>query len=152
MPVVRPSPEAAVRRGPVIVWKQRQRRMFFALTPLIDVMFLLLIFFMLSSQISPYALMPVGGVASANGDAVDTGGSSAPLVIRISHGQAQIGGRDVALADMEATAKTLVGQGIIAFVAIPSASAQVQDVVTALEALQAASASDVTLVSVGAAR
>lgn len=133
----------------IIIWKQRQRRVFFALTPLIDVMFLLLIFFMLSSQISPYALMPVGAAASAVGVAEPDGASTGPLAIRLLHGEARIGGRVVALENLAAAVEDLVGQGITAFVVIPTASADVQDAVTALETLQGASAVTVTLVSAG---
>lgn len=112
-------------------------------------MFLLLIFFMLSSQISPYALMPVGAAASAAGVAEQAGASTGPLAIRLSHGEARIGGRVVALENLAAAVEDLVGQGITAFVVIPTASADVQDAVTALETLQGASAVTVTLVSAG---
>lgn len=138
--------------GQIIVWKQRQRRVFFALTPLIDVMFLLLVFFMLSSQIAPYALMPVGGVAAAGGEAAPGTAASGPMTIRLSHGQARIGGQDVVLDNLQALARAFVDQGISAFIVIPSASAQAQDVVTALEALKAASPRDVTLVAANRAR
>jgi biopolymer transport protein ExbD len=135
--------------GQIIVWRRPRRRVFFALTPLIDVMFLLLIFFMLSSQVSPYALMPVGGVAAASGDAPATAADAAsgPLAIRLSHGQARIGGRDIPLTELGAVAKGFVDQGITTFIVVPSASADAQDVVTTLEALKAVSAKDVTLVS-----
>lgn len=135
--------------GQIIVWRRPRRRVFFALTPLIDVMFLLLIFFMLSSQVSPYALMPVGGVAAASGDSppAAAGAVSGPLAIRLSHGQVRVGGQDIPLADLPVAARRFVDQGISAFIVVPSASADVQDVVTTLEVLKAVSANDVTLVS-----
>lgn len=138
--------------GPVqlIVRRRPRRRVFFAMMPLIDVMFLLLIFFMLSSQISPYALMPLGGVAAASPDTTATpseGQQAAPLVVRLSHGQARIGGRNVALADLQGAAKAFVDQGISDFIVMPGAGADVQDVVTTLEALKAVAAREVTLVS-----
>lgn len=40
------------------------RRRGFALTPLADVMFQLLLFFMLTSALAPYALLPLGGAAA----------------------------------------------------------------------------------------
>ncbi|WP_274627910.1 ExbD/TolR family protein [Arvimicrobium flavum] len=146
---------AATPSAPLIGWRQRQRRVFFALTPLIDVMFLLLIFFMLSSQISPYSLVQVGGVGQASGAAPDeaaNAAAAAPLAIRVSHGSVRIGGEDVVLAELQAAAERFVLEGVAAFVVVPSASANVQDIVTVLELLKAAEAKDVTLVAAGRSR
>lgn len=121
------------------------------LTPLIDVMFLLLIFFMLSSQVSPYSLLPIGSVA---GEAVADAATPAPaaavsdLSVRVSAGQVAVGGETVALAGLGPVVERLVARGFGGFLVIATRSASVQDIVTALEALQAAGAERVTLVNV----
>lgn len=143
-----------IAADPIIPRRQRRRRVFFALVPLIDVMFLLLIFFMLTSQVSPYSLMPVSEVAQAasDGSAASSSSSVGPLAIRVSRGAVRIGGEDVALADLPTAARRFVEQDVTAFVVVPSAAATVQDVVTVLEALQGASAKSVTLVEARQAR
>lgn len=121
------------------------------LTPLIDVMFLLLIFFMLSSQISPYSLLPIGRVA---GEAAADAGAHAPatsapdLSVRVSAGLVAVGGESVAMSELGPVIERLVAQGFGGFLVIATRSASVQDIVSALEALQAAGAERVTLVNV----
>lgn len=132
---------------------ERVRRPPFVLTPLIDVMFLLLIFFMLSSQISPYSLLPLGPVA-AGSDAAAAPAAAAPpavsdLSVRVSAGFASIGGESVELSALTPAIERFVGQGVTGFLVVATRSASVQDVVTVLESLQAASAERVTLVNAG---
>lgn len=134
---------------PLIPRQARPRRAPFALLPLIDVMFLLLIFFMLSSQIAPYSLMPVGQVSAA---VDDRGPARAPaaagdLAIRVSAGAVGIGGQSIAIAEVGPVLKGLVSQGVTGFLVVSTRSATVQDIVSTLEALQAAEARDVRLVS-----
>src|SRR5687768_2924747 len=103
-------------------------------------MFLLLIFFMLSSQISPYSMMPVSKVAGVTEEG-STGAAAAPeLAIRVSRGFVTIGGQRIAADEMSSEAGRLVSQGVGGFLVISTASATVQDIVTTIEALQAASA------------
>lgn len=120
----------------------------FPLTPLIDVMFLLLIFFMLSSQISPYSLMQVDRIARSDG-AGGAGRARPDLVVRLSRGFVSIGGEAIAADHAAAAFSRLVSQGVSGFLVVLSGSATVQDIVTTLEALQAASAPKVTLVNRG---
>jgi biopolymer transport protein ExbD len=129
----------------------KRRRASFMLTPLIDVIFLLLVFFMLSSQIAPYSLLPMGGVASAREEpiaAADEPASQAlPVVVRIARGQLHVGGETMAISDLRAAAERFRREGTESYLLIPTRSAEVQDIVSTLEALKAASAATVTLLN-----
>ncbi len=61
--------------APKFTLDQKPRRYKFVLTPLADAMFQLLIFFMLSSSLAPYALMTIR--SGAAGDFANTRGDSA---------------------------------------------------------------------------
>lgn len=126
----------------------RRRRILFILTPLIDVIFLLLIFFMLSSQIAPYSLMPIGRIAAASASAPGSALASGtpPLTVRLAHGYISAGGERIAIDDLPAQAGRLTAEGTSGFLLIPSASSQVQDVVSVLEALRNAGG-EVTLLN-----
>jgi biopolymer transport protein ExbD len=133
---------------------RRARRVPFMLTPLIDVMFLLLIFFMLSSQLSPFSLLPLGRVA---GDVPDTApastavsGGIADLSVRVGANRVTIGGEAVEMTALAAKVRDLIGQGVGGFVVVATRAASVQDIVSTLEALQLAGAERVTLVNAGA--
>ena len=127
----------------------KPRRASFVLTPLIDVIFLLLIFFMLSSQISPYSLLPIGGVARDAGSGATASGVASDLSLRVAAGSVRIGAETIALGDLGPVLERLVRQGAGGFLVIATRSARVQDVVSVLEALQDASAERVTLVNAG---
>jgi biopolymer transport protein ExbD len=126
----------------------------FVLTPLIDVMFLLLLFFMLSSQIAPYSLLPVGNVAGLADEKSSTGAAAAFVVaIRVSQGFVTMGGRRIAADEVTSQAGRLVSQGIRSFLVISTGQATVQDIVATLEALKVAEADNVALVNAsGSAR
>src|SRR5690554_3533067 len=114
-----------------IYYRPRRRRGFLVLTPLVDVVFLLLVFFMLSSQITPYSLLVLGGVGN-EGRASDappeaSAPAVAPLVVRVANGDVTLGGRRVAIADVAQAARELGQRGIGSFVLIPTAAATVQD-------------------------
>lgn len=127
------------------------RRISFMLTPLIDVIFLLLIFFMLSSQIAPYSFLPLGGVVagkrSGAGLEEAEGPAALPVVVRVAHGQVRIGNETMAITNLEAAARRHVRQGSDTYLLIPSASATVQDIVWVLDGLKAAAAKSVTLLN-----
>ena len=129
----------------------RRRRIQFALAPLADIMFQLLIFFMLSSSLTPYSLLPL-----QNANPVSDRSSAATL--------AEIPNTDVAIPGAGRTALWALGLGTLrirgqefTFDALPglaaaltedgnqqdvvvivTAAARVQDVATVLEQLHAA--------------
>lgn len=132
----------------------RSRRSLFALTPLIDVMFLLLIFFMLSSQIAPFSLLPVSATTSGNAaerPAPDASPAGRVAVVRVLRGGITLDGEPVDLSALEpAFARRVAAHGG-SFLVLPTRSATVQDLVTVLEALKAASAHDVALIGAAGA-
>ena len=127
----------------------RPRRSPFVLTPLIDVMFLLLIFFMLSSRLSSYSLLPIGQVSAGEGVVAQGPAVVSDLSVRVSSGSATIGGQTVALSEIRPVLERFVAQGVTGFLVTATRSASVQDVVTVLESLSAVSAARVTLVNAG---
>ncbi len=122
----------------------RPRRYGFALTPLADAMFQLLIFFMLSSTLSPYSLIALTGGAAAGQSSV-TGqpdARAAPpkpndaLVIwHLSRGHVRAGDQNLPLAELASLMPALEQQGIKDVLVFPTRSATVQDIATVLEVL-----------------
>lgn len=113
------------------------------LTPLVDVMFLMLIFFMLSSQTGRYGLLSIVPPARAETDA----GSAAPavartgvgeLVVSIGAGAVRIGGRSVAMNALPGALLALRSAGYDDAVLLTTTAASVQDVVSVLEAFESA--------------
>jgi len=134
----------------------RRRRVSFVLTPLIDVIFLLLLFFMLSSEVAPYSLLPLSDVASGREETAapppEPSSPRLPLAVRVLHGQVRIGNEAIPFAELEEAVRGLRREGSEAYLLIPTASATVQDVVSALEALKKASVASVTLLNAESAR
>lgn len=128
----------------------RPRRSGFALTPLVDVIFLLLKFFMLTSLIAPYGLLQVtsanGGNAVASAPA--TGSPEAkPVILRISRGLVTAGGQTIAISELPAAIEAMKKAGAKGVTLLTSRSATVQDVVSVLEAFKVGSFSNVTLLN-----
>ena len=74
----------------------RQKRRRVSLTSLIDVIFLLLLFFMLSSTFSQYSEFSLGDLAPATAP----GSAGSPLFIRVSANQLDVNGAATPLADL----------------------------------------------------
>lgn len=139
----------ADRSTPILPQRVRRQRPTFVLTSLIDVIVLLVIFFMVSSQIVPFSLLPLGPLA-AEGGSQDQGSASAtapPVAVRISAGRVTIGKTGVAMADVTEAFTQLKSRGVTAILLVPTAAATVQDVVTVLEASKAAALENVTVLS-----
>lgn len=134
---------------------QRPRNYRFALTPLADAMFQLLIFFMLSTSLTPYSLLTLksasdapseesDGTTAANGDQAPETQSSPSNPERVSFWQVQNGtvrvdDIDYSMDQLGPLAAALgeqddPGQIVI----LVGSEARVQDVATALEALRGA--------------
>ena len=125
----------------------RRRRPSFVLTSLIDVIFLLVIFFMVSSQIVPYSLLPLGSLAADSGEPAAPAAETAapPIAVRILAGRVTIGSESVPIANFSSKLKELKAQGITSILLTPTAAATVQDVVTVLEASKDAEIASVTV-------
>ncbi|WP_417262055.1 ExbD/TolR family protein [Celeribacter sp.] len=142
----------------------RKRRYRFALTPLADAMFQLLIFFMLSSSLTPYSLLTLQSAPSeTEGEALpeDTtaltadpdAAPDAPLaggevtVWRLLEGHVTVDGQEFATDQLSDLAQALgqqraQGQLVLAI----TATARVQDVATALSALEGAEIAGVQII------
>lgn len=118
---------------------RRRRRIIFVLTPLIDVIFLLLIFFMLSSQIAPYSLMPIGRIAAAtqaDASVAKVRQASQDLTLRIAHGFVSAGQERIPIGELASASERFRAKGVSRYLLLPSSAAQVQDMVSVLEALR----------------
>lgn len=134
----------------------RPRRYGFALTPLADAMFQLLIFFMLSSSLSPYSLIALTGGAPAGQSPVEGQAEAAApipdpaakLVIwHLTHGRVRSGDQSVALSDLPSVIASLIAEDVSEVLIFPMRSATVQDIATVLEQLGSRGVTKVRLVS-----
>jgi biopolymer transport protein ExbD len=136
----------AEQPGAILPRPLRRRRPSFVLTSLIDVIFLLVIFFMVSSQIVPFSLLPLGPLA-AEGPAAGASEtrSARPIAVRILAGRVAIGGDSIAMAEVGDAFAALKAQGATSILLMPATTATVQDVVTVLEASRQAALGNVTV-------
>lgn len=134
----------------------RPRRYGFALTPLADAMFQLLIFFMLSSTLSPYSLIALTGGAPAgkssiSGQADDLAAAAKPgqaLVIwHLSRKQIRAGDKIFPLDELVTLVPALLAEDATEVLIFPTRSATVQDIATVLEILGSRGVSKVRLVA-----
>lgn len=133
-----------------------RRRISFMLTPLVDVMFLLLIFFMLSSQTAPYSLLTI----LAGGDPSQQPAPSAPaqpavsapqgkgdVVVSISRGYVRFNGERVDMVDLPAAIERYKAAGFSTAMVFSTQAATVQDMVTVLEVFQGSDFGEMRLVT-----
>ncbi|UWQ81767.1 biopolymer transporter ExbD (plasmid) [Leisingera sp. S132] len=135
----------------------RQRRAF-SLTPLADIMFQLLIFFMLSSSLTPYSVLPLhssGPVADRQpGPAQSAAAAQAPqasvpggtALWNLEAGKLRVQGQDFPLEALPGLARSLREDNPeAAVVVIVKPSAKVQDLTTVLEQLRVTGIASVQL-------
>lgn len=137
--------------------KRNPRRYRISLTPLADAMFNLLIFFMLSSNITPYSLLPLKGTTAMPGADAGAGGSDAPqplgsetAIWTVSEGQIIAGGQEFGLDRIAELTQSLTLLGTTSIVLIVRPEARVQDLTSVLEALSAGGITEVQLAGRGA--
>ncbi|WP_319530398.1 biopolymer transporter ExbD [uncultured Cohaesibacter sp.] len=110
----------------------RRRRLPVGLTSLIDVIFLLLLFFMLSSTFSRYSRLDLG-VAAAGTE----GGERPRLLIVVSDEVAlRLNGRPVAMDELAVAVQPLLDQDVRQAVVMPRGDVALQRLVGVLEALR----------------
>ena len=122
------------------------RRYTFALTPLADAMFQLLIFFMLTSSLTPYSLLTLHSGSSANNAslAVDAKANqpqeqpSQTATWLIENNQIIASGQVFNFNQLSQMADALIAAKTSQVLLITKPSAQVQDLVVVLEKLSAA--------------
>jgi biopolymer transport protein ExbD len=123
-------------RGP------RRKGMRFMLMPLVDVIFLLLTFFMLSSNLAAYSALTLGDYRRETQPAAGTQPAPAAaqpdLVLTVSAGEVRANGTAVPLTSFAAEAARLKGSGAKSVVVFVRPSATAQDIVSVLEGLKRA--------------
>ncbi|MCE7027658.1 ExbD/TolR family protein [Jiella avicenniae] len=131
--------------------RARTRRRF-VLTPLVDVIFLLVIFFALSSRIAPFGLIPVSGqgraVAGAEGsETASRTVAPADETLVVLRGRARLGAQVYALDALRPAAVRLREGGARSVLLLTARSARTEDVAKALDALRRAGVANVRLIS-----
>ena len=133
----------------------------FALTPLADAMFQLLIFFMLTSSLTPYSLLTVR-TGAAPGDTVSDPGADPtdqdPVLPgenaqfwTVAEGQITANGQTFTRDQLPALAAALARNNQAEVILIMDTTAQVQDLTSVLEALTAAGVAAVQMATRGGA-
>lgn len=132
----------------------QRRKIAFMLTPLVDVMFLLLIFFMLSSQTAPYSLLTIsvpdtGAPAAPAAPTAPAAASAArprQVLVSIFHDYVRYDGTRTALGDLKAAINQSKAAGLSSAVVLTTSSATVQDVVSVIEAFDTTDFGDMRLI------
>lgn len=127
---------------------RRNLRAGFSMTAMADVLFQLLIFFMLSANLSSYGLLDIRSGALAGGDGDGDGATEAPQAGRVTPAgttavwtlapdRITAGGQRFALTQLDRLAEALVTQGTTDVLLVLRQDVPVGRVVAVLEALQA---------------
>ncbi len=133
---------------------QSKRNYKFALTPLADAMFQLLIFFMLSSGLNPYSLLTVGSGAIGQELLADTSAQIDPAAIimpgnsaiwNVGEGAIRTGGQTFDFTELVDLAEAAASIEASTIILIADEGAQVQDIATVLEALTVAGVGSIQL-------
>lgn len=102
------------------------------LTPLIDVIFLLVLFFLLASTFSRYTMIELG----AGGGQAATTEIEGFVLVRVAPGpRVDVNGQPVEMANLTPRVRELVGDDNRHIILSPAGEASVQDLVAALDAL-----------------
>lgn len=140
----------------ILTTQRNPKRYRISLTPLADAMFNLLIFFMLSSNITPYSLLPLKGTTAVPGGDAGAAGQDAaqPLgtdtaIWTISQGQILAGGQQFGIDRVADLTQSLTLLGTSSIVLVVQPEAQVQDLTSVLEALSAGGITQVQLAGRG---
>ncbi|MCU0802701.1 MAG: biopolymer transporter ExbD [Rhodobacteraceae bacterium] len=140
----------------ILTERRSPKRYRISLTPLADAMFNLLIFFMLSSNITPYSLLPLKGTTALPGADAGAAGAEAAqpfgaetAVWTISEGQIIAGGQEFGIERIAELTQSLTLLGTTGIVLIVRPEAKVQDLTSVLEALSAGGITQVQLAGRG---
>jgi biopolymer transport protein ExbD len=116
-----------------------KKSMRFMLMPLVDVIFLLLTFFMLSSNLAPYSALMLGDYRREDTSRAETAAPAErrpDVILTLSAGEVRANGATLLLADFPAEAARLKEGGAESVVVFLRPSATAQDIVTVLETLK----------------
>ncbi len=127
-----------------------KKNMRFMLMPLVDVIFLLLTFFMLSSNLAPFSALTLGDYRHEQEGAApppaDASSQKRPdVILTLSAGEVKANGTAISVTDFQAEAVRLKDGGADSAVVFLQPSATAQDIVSVLEALKRAAFSSVSV-------
>lgn len=113
----------------------------FALTPLADVMFQLLIFFMLSTSLAPYSLItlaaPVAPTGQSTAPPEAPGGGARSIVIwHVGRGELRAGAATLPLDALPQLIPALKDEGLEEILLFTTPAATTQDLATVIEAIR----------------
>ncbi len=138
-PVFSQPPHLAISRRP----KRAGRRALISLTPLIDVVFILLVFFMLASSFLDWRAIDLNAPADAKARGAMTGA----LLIEVRTDGLRLAGETVSLDTLAARVAARMAQKPDQRVLIkPAAGVVLQDAVQVLDRLAAAGVADLSLI------
>lgn len=120
--------------------RRHRRRM--SLTPMIDVVFLLLIFFMLASRFGMDAVLPIAGGTKGT----DSEWQGAPRLVDVTPDGTLLNGEPVAAADLPAAVADLLPAEGGAVILRPREEADVQRLVDVMDVLRAGGITDLILI------
>ncbi len=121
----------------------RPPRRTLSLTPLIDVVFLLLMFFMLASTFAKYSVVDV---SLAGSQGARQAAQARPVLLTVgADGALRLNGEGITAAEIGDRLHALAGGERMPVIVRPSADARSQDIVTALERATAAGVGSVSL-------
>jgi len=130
--------------------REKAKRELINITPLIDVVFILLVFFMLAGSIEPkdaFAVTPTASTSDKRGDVQD-------LVILVGEeGEIAINDRKVARDELEGEVRDILTSRPEVLIQLkPDAGAKAKDVIAIMEDIRSGGASYIVLLTVGAAK
>ncbi|KRA53065.1 ExbD/TolR family protein [Devosia sp. Root635] len=130
----------------------RRRRSYFMLTPLVDVMFLLLIFFMLSSETALYTLLRLTAqTVVADESAAPAAAPGPELLVSIGRSSTRVNGVATPISDLAETLARYKASGIATAALVAGNGAEAQDIVAVIELFEAAEFGQVRLIANAAA-
>ena len=124
---------------PLALNQPRRKGMHFMLIPLVDVIFLLITFFMLSSNLAAYSALSLGDYrreTAASAPPAAAKAAQPDLVLTVASGEVRANGTLIPLASFAGEARRLKDAGATSVVVFVRPSATTQDIVTVLEVLK----------------
>ena len=118
---------------PGFAFGQPRRRRRPSLTPMIDVVFLLLVFFMLAARFGLDRAIPVGAALAGGGEY-----EGAPRLVTVAPNRLLLNGQTITEAELGSRLRPLMPSAEALVVVRPADDARLQRVVTVLDALEAA--------------
>ena len=130
--------------------REKPDRELINITPLIDVVFILLIFFMLAGSIEPEDAFPVDPAASSS----EMRGDIQDLVILVSgDGEIAINDRSIAKEALQAEVRAILTRAPETLIQLkPDATAEAKEVIAVMEEIRSGGASYIVMLTVGGAQ